>query len=106
MTQTTQVTPPTSVRLGQRLLRFIGALVHRFIDDHGIQTAGSLTFTTLLSLVPLLTVALSLSTAFPVFQDGSKALEAYVVENFLPDEWVCELLQPFAFGVVGEDFTA
>jgi len=84
-TQTTQTMLPTSAPLGQRLLRFAGALVHRFIDDHGVQTAGSLTFTTLLSLVPLLTVALSLSTAFPVFHDGSKALEAYVVENFLPE---------------------
>ena len=84
-TQPTQKPPPTSAPLGQRLLRFVGALVHRFREDHGIQTAGSLTFTTLLSLVPLLTVALSLSTAFPVFQEGSKALEAYVLQNFLPD---------------------
>ncbi|MEJ2174199.1 MAG: YihY family inner membrane protein [bacterium] len=70
---------------GRRLIRFFGALVHRFIEDHGVQTAGSLTFTTLLSLVPLITVALSLATAFPVFGEGTTALQAYVVENFLPE---------------------
>jgi len=71
--------------VGGKLYRFARALVHRFIDDHGVQTAGSLTFTTLLSLVPLLTVALSLATAFPVFREGTAALQSYVLENYLPE---------------------
>ncbi|MDX1374326.1 MAG: YihY family inner membrane protein [Burkholderiales bacterium] len=77
--------PSAAATFGRRLARFVGALGHRFVDDHGVQTAGSLTFTTLLSLVPLLTVALSLATAFPVFREGTAALEAYVVGNFLPE---------------------
>ena len=78
-------TPPPLAAFGRRLLRFSGGLMHRFVEDRGIQTAGSLTFTTLLSLVPLLTVALSLATAFPVFREGTTALQSYVVENFLPE---------------------
>ena len=49
------------------LWEFGVAVARRFFEDRSAQTAGSLTYTTLLSLVPLLTVALALSTAFPVF---------------------------------------
>jgi len=57
----------------------------RLFEDRLTQTAGSLTYTTLLAIVPLLTVALSLATAFPVFETAIGALQDYVVENFLPD---------------------
>ena len=48
-----------------------------------MQTAGSLTFTTLLSLVPLVTVALALSTAFPAFDHAMEALGRYVSGQLL-----------------------
>ena len=50
------------------------AVFWRFYEERGLQTAGSLTYTTLLSLVPLFTVALAVSTAFPVFDDTVGAL--------------------------------
>ena len=81
--QTTAALPAAA--FGRRLLRFVLGLLQRFVEDHGVQTAGSLTFTTLLSIVPLLTVALSLATAFPVFREGTEALQNYVVQNFLPE---------------------
>ncbi|HEU4353171.1 MAG TPA: YihY family inner membrane protein [Burkholderiales bacterium] len=61
------------------------AVFRRFYEERGLQTAGSLTYTTLLSLVPLFTVALAVSTAFPVFDDTVGALQDFVLENFLPD---------------------
>src|SRR3954465_6948246 len=64
---------------------FIVALVNRFREERATQTAGSLTYTTLLSLVPLLTVVLAISTAFPVFEDAMSALQDFIVENVLPD---------------------
>lgn len=67
------------------LLEFCLALARRFRDDRGIQTAGSLTFTTLLALVPLVTVALAMSTAFPVFDQAMAALGRYVSEQLLPE---------------------
>lgn len=64
---------------------FCIAVARRFYEDRGAQVAGSLTFTTLLSVVPLLTVALALSTAFPVFDEAIGTLQAFLFENFLPD---------------------
>ncbi len=64
---------------------FALAVFWRFYEERGLQTAGSLTYTTLLSLVPLFTVALAVSTAFPVFDETMGALQLFVLENFLPD---------------------
>lgn len=64
---------------------FAVALVTRFREERVTQTAGSLAYTTLLSLVPLLTVALAISTAFPIFDRWIAALQEFVVANVLPD---------------------
>ena len=64
---------------------FVVALVTRFREERVTQTAGSLTYTTLLSLVPLFTVALAVSTAFPVFNEWISALQLFILENVLPD---------------------
>jgi membrane protein len=64
---------------------FLVAVVRRFREDRGAQAAGSLTFTTLLAIVPLLTVALALATAFPVFDEAITTLQLFLFENFLPD---------------------
>jgi membrane protein len=61
------------------------AVFRRFYEERGLQTAGSLTYTSLLSLVPLFTVALAVATAFPVFDEAMDALQEFVLENFLPD---------------------
>jgi len=64
---------------------FLIAVARRFYEDRCAQAAGSLTYTTLLSIVPLLTVALALSTAFPVFDEAITTLQLFLFENFLPD---------------------
>ena len=64
---------------------FIVALVTRFREERVTQTAGSLTYTTLLSLVPLFTVALAVSTAFPAFDEWISSLQLFILENVLPD---------------------
>ncbi|HEY7241873.1 MAG TPA: YihY family inner membrane protein [Burkholderiales bacterium] len=64
---------------------FLMAVTRRFNEDRAAQAAGSLTFTSLLSIVPLLTVALSLSMAFPVFDEAISTLQVFLFENFLPD---------------------
>jgi membrane protein len=46
--------------------------------------AGSLTFTTVLAIVPLLAVALALFTAFPQFHDFSDALQAFLTNSLMP----------------------
>src|SRR6266571_5126199 len=61
------------------------AMVQRFREERAMQTAGSLAFTTLLSLVPLLAVVLAASTAFPVFDQAIESLQLFILENVLPD---------------------
>lgn len=57
----------------------------RLREDRLGTTAGSLTFTTLLALVPLLTVGLAVFTAFPTFASFQVALEKYFLQNLIPD---------------------
>lgn len=64
---------------------FCASVVRRVDEDSCFQVAASLTFTTLLSLVPLLAVVLSVSSAFPVFEQWIEALQHFVIRNFLPD---------------------
>jgi membrane protein len=64
---------------------FLVDVVRRFYEERALQAAGSLSYTTLLSLVPLFTVALAISTAFPVFDQTIAVLQTFVFENFLPD---------------------
>jgi membrane protein len=57
----------------------------RFREDHLALTAGSLTFTTLIALVPLATVTLSLFSAFPMFARFQDSLQKYLVQSLVPD---------------------
>ncbi len=75
----------TLPKLLSRLAELVRVVARRFQEDHGLQTASSLTFTTLLSLVPIITVALSLMTAFPVFQGMSAVIEEFIFDNMVPE---------------------
>ena len=57
----------------------------RFRDDNLALTASSLTFTTVISLVPLVTVMLALFTAFPMFSRFQIALQQYLLQSLVPD---------------------
>jgi len=65
----------------------------RFGEDHLALTASSLTFTTLLSLVPLVTVALAVFTAFPIFATFQAELEQYLLKSLVPDSIARPVLQ-------------
>ncbi len=58
----------------------------RFREDRLGITAGSLTFTTTIALVPLATVTFAVFTAFPMFGAFRKALETYLIQNLVPDQ--------------------
>lgn len=63
------------------LLRFAA----RRLDEERLpQVAGSLTFTTILALVPMLTIALAIFTVFPLFGAFRASLEEYFVHNLMP----------------------
>jgi membrane protein len=53
-------------------------------EDRIPQVAGSLTFTTMLSLVPLATVAFALFTAFPIFASFQMSLQIFLADHLMP----------------------
>ena len=64
---------------------FINFVAHRFWEDRCSQVAASLTYTTLLALVPVITIVLTLMSAFPVFQYLMQAVRGFILTNLLPD---------------------
>jgi len=62
----------------------VRTLRERFREDRLGLTASSLTFTTLISLVPLLTVMLAVFTAFPMFSSFQVGLEKYFLQSLVP----------------------
>jgi membrane protein len=56
----------------------------RFDEQRCLQIASSLTFTALLALVPVVTVALTMMSAFPVFRELMLHVEQFLVGNMLP----------------------
>lgn len=66
---------------------------HRARDVRLGQVAGSLTFTTVLSMVPLLAVLLAVFTAFPMFADLRAAFERNVLREFLPEQYASLILR-------------
>ena len=62
----------------------LGLAVQRATQAKAVQLAASLTFTTVLSIVPLLAVVLSLFTAFPLFTQFSDALQAFMTNSLMP----------------------
>ena len=60
-------------------------LRERFREDRLGLTASSLTFTTLLALVPFVTVALAVFTAFPMFGKMQNVLQRWLVDSLIPD---------------------
>lgn len=60
-------------------------LSDRFAADRLGQTAGALTFTTTIALVPLITVTLAVVTAFPIFDQFQNVLQRWLIESLIPD---------------------
>lgn len=78
---------PTSTSLQTRLKvwrEVILSSAQRLSQVDAFDLAGSLTFTTVLAIVPLLAVALALFTAFPQFHDFSDALQAFLTNSLMP----------------------
>ena len=59
-------------------------LWQHFREDRNFEAAGALSYTSLLALVPLMAVVLGVISAFPVFDQWAKDVEAYIFANFVP----------------------
>lgn len=71
------------------------------------QAAGSLTFNTVLALVPLLAVALAIFASFPMFADFRLALEKNLIRELLPAQYAGTLMRNLnAFAAKATQLTA
>ncbi|QUM86974.1 MULTISPECIES: virulence factor BrkB family protein [unclassified Moritella] len=75
-------------------LRYLGK---RVSDDRITVNASALAYTTLLSLVPLITVVFSVMSAFPIFESWQQSVEAFLYTNLVPHATgtIQEYLQDF-----------
>jgi membrane protein len=68
------------------LKRLASFAAERSSEDRIAQVAGSLTFTTMLAIVPLATVAFALFTAFPIFATFQASLQTFLAQHLMPDQ--------------------
>ncbi|BBK38916.1 UPF0761 membrane protein [Allostella sp. ATCC 35155] len=109
-----------SLRAGFDQLRQTGAFslyaLRRFYYDQCLEAAGSLSYTSLLAIVPAFAVGLSALTAFPLYADARAAISQMILRNLVPqvgevvDTYVTQFagaaVQLTAVGVVGLAITA
>jgi orotidine-5'-phosphate decarboxylase len=75
----------TAPPAGRVFAAFCATMWRRIDEDRCFKAAAGLTFTTLLSIVPLIAVVLSVSSTFPAFQQWIETLQHFVMRNFLPE---------------------
>jgi membrane protein len=73
-----------SEQLKSRLSNLVRIMAGRTQELRLGQSAASLSFMSLLAMVPLLTVVLATLTAFPIFKKLQEAVQLVLIENLLP----------------------
>jgi len=81
-----------------QLLSQMGWIAHRFIEHDCLTIAGSLTFTSLLALVPVMTMVYLGLAFLPEYAALAEQVESFVFRNFVPSSsmLVQEKLNQFA----------
>lgn len=87
----------TSCIAQQRLWQFSRFIVKRCLDLRLFQVSSSLTFTTLLALVPFFTIALSVVSAFPMFEDITRQFQMFITNNLVPQA-SAKVINEYVFG--------
>ncbi|MCH7486920.1 MAG: YihY family inner membrane protein [Proteobacteria bacterium] len=64
---------------------FLAYAWKRFVDDRCLGIAATLSYTSLLALVPLAAIAFAVLAVFPVFEGVREEIQAFVFKNFMPD---------------------
>jgi len=64
---------------------FLGFVFRRCGEDRCTQVAASLTYTTLLSLVPLFTIVVALLSSLPFFESVMVQIKIFLLLNLVPD---------------------
>ncbi len=80
--------------------RFIVFVLQRFFQQRCTETAAFLSYTSLLSLVPMMAVIFAAFSSFPVFDDVFKELEHFIFQNFVPSS--SEVIKEYLTQFVGK----
>jgi membrane protein len=67
-----------------KVIRFFHFVITHFIEDDGPYRASALAFTSLLAVVPLMSVGIALFSSFPVFHDAIGPVQDFIFDNFVP----------------------
>ena len=67
-----------------RMFYFSRFFLRHFYTSRGMQTASSLAYTTLLSIVPLIAVMFGLFGKISILQDVSASIQEFIFSNFVP----------------------
>lgn len=104
-----------SIKAGEAA-RFTALVGRRFDEEGGFRMAASLSYTSLLAIVPLTAIGFSMLAAFPVFEGIRYQFQDILFSNFLPqsadtlkeyfDQFVQNAARLTAFGIVGLAVTA
>ena len=93
----------TIYKLGQAFqpyYSFCRYVLCRFIGDGCFYRASSLTFTSLLALVPLMFVIVSMLSIFPYFENVTDNLQNFIFENFVPSTG--QVVKKYVLDFVGQ----
>lgn len=94
-----------------RIILFSQVFWYRFNQNKLTQAAGYLTYSTTLAIVPFIMVIFAIFSAFPVFEEVTGSLKAFIYTNFAPaasdvvgeyiDQFVQNSRQMSAVGIIG-----
>ena len=99
-----RVLTPLEAIVDPRWLRaFVRHLWLHFREDRSFESAGALSYTSLLALVPLMAVMFGVISAFPVFDRWAEDVENYIFTNFVPaaGDVIREYLHDFVGNTAG-----
>ena len=69
----------------QRIGRFAGYCLRRFFSDDCPRSAASLSYASLLAMVPLAAIGLAILSGFPVFDAAREQIQDLIFRSFLPE---------------------
>jgi membrane protein len=105
-----------TITLWRRADRFAAYVWRRFSDAHGLHMAASLSYASLLAVVPLAAIGFAVLAAFPGFAGVREEMQEFIFRNLLPeaasaaseyfDRFIDNTASLTAVGVVGLTVTA
>ncbi len=69
----------------QKIREFVYFVMKRAQNDTVLRVASSLSYTSLIALVPVLAIALAIFSAFPVFNEVRQQVQDMIIQNLMPD---------------------